>query len=137
MVKQFAQVSATGPGSVTTMGVGPSGLAPTDTLAVSVVGETTVTELTLIVVPGKKTCGVPENPLPVTVTVVVGAFWASVFGAIWVTAGPGVAIWYEVNPLCPLAPTSSSFPSNTAWPKRPDPGVEMNPMMAPVCPLSR
>src|SRR5215469_11205171 len=92
ITRQLEQVSATGPGSITTMSRLPrSALLAALMLTDSVVGEVTWTELTCTPVLETKTVGVPENPVPVRVIVFV-APWASLLVVTAVIDEPGVVI---------------------------------------------
>ena len=91
MVRHAEQVLATFPGSMTVMFLGPvAAVLPAVSFTRSEVGEVTVTELAVTRVPDTNTEGVPEKPLPVSVTVTEPP-WPRALGVTAVIGGPGVA----------------------------------------------
>src|SRR5215472_4078269 len=140
MVRHPEQVSAMFPGSITVTFLGPTAALPTTrSFTCRDVGELTTTELAVTRVPDTNTDGVPEKPLPVSVTVTEPP-WPTALGVTAVIGGPGVVISYAFRPTAKFPATSRSMPAKTGCAKIGDDGdgpVLMKPRMAPEAALSR
>lgn len=113
MVRHAEQVSATGPGSMTVMSLGPTAALPaTLSFTCRDVDELTTTELAVTRVPDTNTEGVPEKPLPVSVTVREPP-WPTALGVTALIGGPGEVISYAVTPTALVPAISRSLPAKT------------------------